>query len=246
MIIQRVESGTYRLSADVQGQCQEDVSPEVIASLRGSVVDSDWITEETPVTFQIAMVGRDGIVVGSDRLGRYFPPTGPSPIVQAISQRSSLPQSILHPKYFTIDNESLVCFAAGGATAISLAQQISATCDPALCGGGESAWERSVHNIMASKPPLPNTSQYPDEILIVRKDVFSAFWLVLVRPLLLLRSSSRWSASTCAPGQIPLRSSYRDICGPKIGPYPILSRWRFLLYPTQPKKSHHLWVHRST
>jgi hypothetical protein len=131
--------------------------------------------QEQAVTFQVALVGCDGVVIGSDRLGKYVP------VVAGISQ---LPQLVLQPKYCVSDDESMACFAAGGNAAINLARQIRADCDPTLKlkDATESGWEEAIRRLAAVPTSWPSSSQIADEILVTRKDVCDAFWIVLRRP----------------------------------------------------------------
>jgi hypothetical protein len=98
--------------------------------------------------------------------------------MRATNGRQDIPQATRQAKYFVNDNQSLVCFAAGGAASPNLARRIAWECDPAskLKGISESEWELAVHRI-ASTETLP----YPvpiDDLLIIRADVTDAFWLV--------------------------------------------------------------------
>ena len=138
---------------------------------------SSWLDPEEPiVTFQIALVGCDGLVIGSDRLGRYVPVIGGLP---------KLPQIVRQRKYCVSDNGSLICFASGGPMGVNLARRILAECDPEsiLKGKTESQWEEAVRQLAAvqqsggsgSAPPAP------DQILIARSDVVDSFWMLLIR-----------------------------------------------------------------
>jgi hypothetical protein len=143
-----------------------------------AVEQPDWDTiEEQPLTFQIALVGRDGLVIGSDQLGRYVP-------ISAVG-KPQFSQIAFQPKYCVSANQSLVCFAAGSAvTAISLARQICVDCDPALKlkDAGESEWEHAVLQVATVTPSLMSHYQFATQILVARTDIPDAFWLVLIRP----------------------------------------------------------------
>jgi hypothetical protein len=132
--------------------------------------------EEQRMTFQIAMVGCDGLVIGSDRRAQY-----------AESGIPRFPQPISQQKFFVSESQSITCFAAGGVTAINLARKITIDCDLPLGtkGASESEWMQNVYAAAATPPDLPPNSlvsQGEDEILIVRRDVTNAFWLLLRRP----------------------------------------------------------------
>jgi hypothetical protein len=68
------------------------------------------------VTFQIALVDCDGLVIGSDRLGQYAP---------FVTGKPQFSQTIRQPKYFIGENQSIVCFAAGSATKLSSGRKLS-------------------------------------------------------------------------------------------------------------------------
>jgi hypothetical protein len=132
--------------------------------------------QKQSVTFQIALVGCDGLVIGSDRRGLYGGSQAGQPhMLQTVSQE----------KYFKSENESIICFAAGSTTAINLARQIVAECDPAKLGSAtESQWRDALYRTAAK--PLGLASNTPvyldDEVLVARKDRSDAFWLVLRKP----------------------------------------------------------------
>ena len=128
----------------------------------------EWLKpEELPMTFHIGLVGRDGLVVGSDRLGR---------ISRLVDNKPQPTQLVHQPKHFASPSQSIVCFAAGGSMCQQVAQQIVRECDPARLEVSESDWELQVHKI-ARTAMLPY--QYPiDELLVVRSDATNAFWWV--------------------------------------------------------------------
>jgi hypothetical protein len=128
----------------------------------------EWLEpEELPVTFHIGLVGRDGVVVGSDRLGR---------ISRVVDNKPQPAQLVHQSKYFASPSQSIVCFAAGGSMCQQVAQQIVRECDPARLEVSESDWEFEMHKI-ARTAMLPY--QHPiDELLVVRSDTTNAFWWV--------------------------------------------------------------------
>jgi hypothetical protein len=168
----RRAASSYRLG--------EHPNPNMECARMESALDSfateqaSWLTEEEQgVTFQIALVGSDGLVIGSDRLGKYAPTWG-----------ARLPQSVSQPKYFVSADNSVVCFAAGGLTSIDLALQISVECEqlPESVDATELDWRKAIDKIASTLPPLQVSSQIPDEILLTRTDVRDAFWLILRGP----------------------------------------------------------------
>jgi hypothetical protein len=126
--------------------------------------------ERYRVTFQIAMVGRDGIVVGSDRRQSYTAPPN-------AETGKPLRKLLLGPKYFISPDTSMVCFAAGAGTHIELARRISTNC---VTWTSEREWLTSMEST-GCVPPLPAHDEIPDEVLIVRRDSPKKFWLVLRR-----------------------------------------------------------------
>lgn len=130
-----------------------------------TIEQSNWLTpEEQPVTFQIALVGCDGLVIGSDQLGRSVP---------MIDGKPQLAQIVFGPKYCVSAGQSIVCFAAGGISTINLARQIVSECDPASRLKDAADWELELHRLARTAP-----YQSPDELLIARADVIDAFWRV--------------------------------------------------------------------
>jgi hypothetical protein len=126
------------------------------------------------VTFQLGLVGCDGLVIASDRLARYDPLNDPV--------RKSLVKIVTMSKYFVNRDQSLICFAAGGATAIDLGRQIIEDSNLAtLKNPTDQEWESAVNRVGGATSPTP-LSVPADEILIARRGVFDAFWLVLRRP----------------------------------------------------------------
>src|ERR1039458_2495928 len=66
--------------------------------------DYDWTEEQYDVTFQIALIGCDGLVVGSDRLS-----------VQTVPSETGGPafgQPTYQTKYCLDDTQSIICFWA--------------------------------------------------------------------------------------------------------------------------------------
>jgi hypothetical protein len=144
-------------------------------------------SEEQAMTFQVALVGCDGLVIASDRLSRHMRQRedgteGPS---QMISER----------KYFTSADRKWVCFAAGDRTAISLAQEIAANPQrvPSL-NETEAEWRRSLLEIVRDLPA--SSSARPSELLISHGDWCDCFWHVAVDPRN-VRSFTRMNQHYC-------------------------------------------------
>jgi hypothetical protein len=114
--------------------------------------------QEEPVTFQIAMVGSDGLVIGSDSLCRY-------------AIQGEIPQRYTADKHFVSPNGSLFCFAAGTNTTLTLARQISVKCEDVSVEGLSDAI-----NAICVQHPTPTL--VPDEILIAKMEMPNAFWFM--------------------------------------------------------------------
>lgn len=121
---------------------------------------------EQVVTFQIAMTGSDGLVIASDRLGRY-------------GAGATIPQMFSQKKYFISPGRSLVCFAAGGPTASNLAREISVQCDD--LGSNEAESHSALYRVAASTPGSDRPSS-DDEVIVAQTNALDAVWLVLRRP----------------------------------------------------------------
>ena len=129
-------------------------------------MEQGWLNpEEQPVTFQIALVGSDGLVVGSDQKAVFG---------RTVDGKLQFPQQLHQKKYFTSDDGSVTCFAAGGHAAMNLAVKIVSLCDPVKLPS-ESRWTDLVRQLAASEMAPYST---PDELLVVRRDTATAFWLV--------------------------------------------------------------------
>ncbi len=126
------------------------------------------------VTFQIAMVGHDGLVVGSDSVGVHSEmlPDGTNAISQTVHQR----------KFFQSESGSIICCAAGGAMSPVFAQALVKQHDPARVPGASlDRWVAAVEEL-AKGMAMPYF--YPvDRLLVVRRDIPDTFWVVTRRRL---------------------------------------------------------------
>lgn len=121
--------------------------------------------EENPVTFQIAMVGADGIVVGSDRKCTF--PTRPG------FRENPAHQSFEANKY--AENEKLVCFFAGSPVSSKLAREFTSK----YCGDFSSTveWENDTVHTAEEITRSYNLPLF-EELIIVRNEVRDRFWLL--------------------------------------------------------------------
>jgi hypothetical protein len=121
--------------------------------------------QEQPVTFQIAMVGNDGLVIGTDSLGRY-------------AAAGQIAQQFSVEKYFISHSGSLICFCAGTNTAVQLARQLSLDCDSVVASDLSAALFAS-----AAKPRgMPVHSPIDDEILVAHTRIADRFWFITRKP----------------------------------------------------------------
>jgi len=107
------------------------------------------------MTFQVALIGSDGLIVGSDRKTVYRSPN------QYITRGRSL-QFNSDTKFATKEDNSIVCFYAGGPQSSSIANAILTKADSSL---DEHQWHYSLEEIAASVPG----NSVDDEVLVVRK-----------------------------------------------------------------------------
>jgi len=116
--------------------------------------------EDLSVTFQIGLVGCDGLVVGSDRRVLY---RSPSP--DLVGPNPAGCQSFPSTKFVKAQDESLVCACAGGPQSRSVATAVVADW-PHCLGLSTAAWEDKLRITAESV----QGNSVGDEIIIVRKD----------------------------------------------------------------------------
>ena len=123
---------------------------------------------EECVTFQVALIGSDGLVIGRDRKVLHVTPVeGENPIYQRPEQ----------PKYKKDKLETVACFYAGGADSAKQASEIvrvSATEDV-------ESWESAIEHA-AKKTHRVFGKDFLNEILIVRRDTPNEIWLLKSNP----------------------------------------------------------------
>ncbi len=131
---------------------------------------------ESEMTFQLVLIGADGLVLGSDRLiddRRYVPRAyGQWQEEQArISQRPS------ETKILFSDDGELACGFAGGPAAKSIATAIVSNCHH-LNSMSQIAWEN--HLASEIKSIRGSSAHLLDEVLVIRKDDCRSALRVLV------------------------------------------------------------------
>jgi hypothetical protein len=119
------------------------------------------------MTFQIAMVGKDGLVVASDRAVAML----------AWSEREGKTQRQLQEscKFTESKHGNVLCASAGGNAAVEVARAIASKCNP-IDYPAESDWVESLAAIVG--PFREENKGSPDQVIVVRTDMPTRFWLV--------------------------------------------------------------------
>jgi hypothetical protein len=109
--------------------------------------------EEPGMTFQVALVGSDGVILGSDRrITNRATRVGDAVPFNQYEERT---------KFFKSDKESVIVSFVGGSEAQRIGREIVEKSDPAL---HDSGWESYLDGIAAKAQP-----RGPDEVLVLRK-----------------------------------------------------------------------------
>lgn len=113
------------------------------------------------MTFQVALIGTDGLIVGSDRRSIYYSPMGPDDSYTSV-------QPDENSKFVKAsDKSSVICAFAGSPFAVSLAEKIAYSMG---YREAENDFERgeALNAIAHSLDPLEGMLK--DEVLIIRKE----------------------------------------------------------------------------
>jgi hypothetical protein len=110
--------------------------------------------EDIEMTFQVALVGSNGIVVASDRKVTY-----------QTRERSTLPwdrQISVDRKYVCKDDDSIVCFFAGGSQSLSIANAVICRADASLKNVSDwhSELQKAADSVVAKSTG--------DEVMVIR------------------------------------------------------------------------------
>lgn len=132
------------------------------------------LEEEYLMTFQLALIGSDGLIVASDRRMQYR--SKPEGKIDA-----GLFQPVAGSKFTQSPNGDVICASAGSAIATQIAIDIAMKCDPSLHSDSTS-WRYTVN--LVAEETLATSSPHLEEIIVVRKDMPECVLLV--------------SAQTCA------------------------------------------------
>jgi hypothetical protein len=117
--------------------------------------------EESPtMTFQVALIGCDGLVVGSDRRVLF---RSPSP--DLVGPRPAAWQSLPGTKFIKSEDDTLVCACAGGPQSRSIATAFIAEWEQCRTAR-QIEWENRLRT--TAEAVLGNS--VGDEIIVVRKD----------------------------------------------------------------------------
>jgi hypothetical protein len=134
---------------------------------------------EYPMTFQIALIGTDGLLVGSDRLMTY----------QTVAPENLATQRSETTKFVKSADNSIVCFFAGSHYAVNLAQVIASS---NFVGNSPLQWAMHLRQVATGlqRPPLPVI----DEILVARTDMPSFVSVVTKtnQPMAQAATVERW------------------------------------------------------
>jgi hypothetical protein len=131
------------------------------AILAGPLSLNESFDEELQMTYQIAMVGSDGVLLGSDR--RMFnrgPSADPTSLYVQYDAQSKF-----------IGSDHVICACSGDQRSARIAREIVAECDPQL---SDNAWQSALDK----KAEMPELRGHA-ELLIVRKHRSDhAVWMV--------------------------------------------------------------------
>lgn len=123
---------------------------------------------EEYVTFQVALIGSDGLVVASDRRANNLTQVaGENPGVMMNEQ----------DKFCSNKTDTVLCFCAGGADCETQARDIVLNCQP---GEDEAQWATDLYEA-AKRSRVPG-SQLINEHIVIRKDIKGAVWLINSQP----------------------------------------------------------------
>jgi hypothetical protein len=117
------------------------------------------LQEEFGMTFQVALINQNGVVLGSDRVHLYVGLEKLSRFRRAVQRQTEC-------KILFSDDKQLVCCYAGGAGSQRIAREIRRSCNPS--GLSNSAWEDQIQHVTADVTASGPGIQ--DEIIIVRLD----------------------------------------------------------------------------
>jgi hypothetical protein len=145
-------------------------------------------SEDYPMTFQIGLVGQDGILIGSDRMLYYASP-GPA----NLPQQNLAMQRSQSSKFIRNDDDSIVCTFAGGPYSKHMAQAIAS--QQGVKAVSQFQWEINLQNLMNDYQRPPQAAI--DEVIVVRPDVPSAFWVARKtnHPFAIISRMEQWACT---------------------------------------------------
>ena len=118
------------------------------------------------MTFQVALVGTDGLVVGSDRRVTYVTNSPGGPSIQRLETF----------KFCRSDDDSIICAYAGGPSALNIGREVASEGQQYVTAS-DTEWERGVLGI-GDKMERQKVLIPRDEIIVVRPSIPAKFWLL--------------------------------------------------------------------
>jgi 20S proteasome alpha/beta subunit len=141
----------------------------VVCPIPQAVICDPFDKGKRVVTFQLAMVCQDGIIVASDSRVSYFTPAhGDEPSASQFSQES---------KFIASPNRKVICTFAGSAQAEPTASAI-ARMSETFTFGSEVEWRCDLRAAADSCRRGAKDSPLLDEVIVCRSDTNDCFWLV--------------------------------------------------------------------
>jgi hypothetical protein len=127
--------------------------------------------DEEIATFQVVLIGNDGVVVGSDRrqISVRHAQYGARDAALGVTAQSDSAF-----KFKKNPDESIICSYAGGPLASAMARSIASSCQPTR---DETAWEVALVRA-ASEAVGIEQSESLDEVVVVRRNTPTTAWLV--------------------------------------------------------------------
>ena len=120
------------------------------------------------MTFQVALINKNGVVLGSDRVHLYVG-------LEKLNKFQRAVQRHTDSKILFSDDKQVICCYAGGAGAQRIAREIRRRCNPR--GLSRDAWQDHIQHVTdgvtASGPGIQ------DEIIIFRLDEFSGHLMAI-------------------------------------------------------------------
>jgi hypothetical protein len=121
---------------------------------------------EDAMTFQVVLIGSDGLIVASDRRESNIGEAQPG-VLPAVQRNTT-------EKYLKSDDGSVICFAAGGPFVRDVARAIALNCQPV---NSMLQWEENLKNVSEQIARERQLSRLY-EFIVVRRDSCNVAWIV--------------------------------------------------------------------